>query len=286
MSFDLDTLFREPFESFSAPRSFDSPSKSSPGYELTEEIWVASVNAEKREKDDGHACAHDSITTLVRERDALKAQAEDHAKMIGRLDRRISSKDAAQSDIPVDAVRRLNRLESEIARLRSENTQLKETITAIEFENINLGNKNDGKSRKLKGAQKKVKNAKDVAEQKEEKAKGAVHDKQRHVSSERKMKKERNGALAASQEQMKINEKLRAELEVEQCGAPHMRDTATNPNNTVAVIPIELDVRRTDFQSLLIVFESNQMSIAESFKVWYKEWKKPKGEMRMVVGAN
>lgn len=44
---------------------------------------------------------------------------------------------------------------------------------------------------KVKGANRKTKNAKQVAGKEEEKAQGAMSDKKRHLESERKMRKER-----------------------------------------------------------------------------------------------
>jgi len=125
-----------------------------------------------------------------------------------------------------------------------------------------------------------------MAGKEEEKAKDAQGDKQRHLASERRMKKERGDALAALQQQRKLNGDLRAELEVEQSGAPHMRDVAADPNNTTAIIPIQFDIRRTDVQPMTRVLESHQMNLTERFKEWYKDWKKAStSEVCKVVGS-
>jgi chromosome segregation ATPase len=225
------------------------------------------------------------IASLSRERDAWKTRADEQEQTIGELDRRFS-KDIANSNLPADVVQRLNRFESEFARLRTENSQLKEDLKAIEYESVDMGNQNDKKTGKLKGANKKVKNSKEVAGKEEEKAKDAVGDKQRHLTSERKMKKERNVALSQLQEQKKTSADLRAELEVKQSGALHTRDAASDPNHTIAVVPIEPEIRRVDVQSISMSPEANRMQLAANFETWYKEWKKPKEVVKKVLGAN
>jgi hypothetical protein len=57
----------------------------------------------------------------------------------------------------------LNRLASETARLRSEDSQLRQDLQTTEYANVNLGNQNEGKDRKLKDANEKVRNAEEVA---------------------------------------------------------------------------------------------------------------------------
>jgi hypothetical protein len=65
-----------------------------------------------------------------------------------------------------------------------------------------------------------------------------------------------------------------------------MRDAASDPDNTIAVIPIEIEIRRVDIQPTLMFLEANQMQTIGNFKTWYKEWKKPKLEVKNMVGAN
>lgn len=95
--------------------------------------------------------------------------------------------------------------------------------------------------------------------------------KQRHLASQRKMK-ERDDALAATQEQRKLNEDLRAELVTEQSGVPHMRDTSVAPNDTVVVAPIEFEVRRVDVQCIMVELGQRQMDWTVDIEEWYKEW--------------
>jgi chromosome segregation ATPase len=277
MSFNLNALFHEPVKLYEKAQSLTLQSEVTSAMKASEAFWVADANDNEvvtKESEDAEMRA--IITSLSKERDAWKTRAENQEVTIAELDRRVS-KDLANSSLPTAVVRHLNRLESEITRLRSENSQLKDNLQATEYEKINLSNQNDGKARKLKGANKKVKNAKEVAGAEEDKAKDAVGDKQRHLASERKTKKERNDALAALREQEKINADLQAELDIERQGAPHMRDVATDPNNTIAVIPIEFEIRRIDVQPTMMALGANQMQTTENFKRWYTAWKKPKG---------
>ncbi|KAF1837744.1 hypothetical protein BDW02DRAFT_518218 [Decorospora gaudefroyi] len=286
MSFNLDALYCEPVEVGHEHVPYRVTREDAVKNMLSGELWMAEADSEEViAKDREEAGLRGMIAALTRERDAWEAQAKAQAKVIADLDRHIS-KEVAHSGLPDDIIRHLNRLESEIARLRCENNQLKENLRATECENVSLGNQIEGKARKLKGATKKVKNAKEVADKEEEKAKDAMGDKQRHLASERKMKKERNDALAALQEQKKISADLRAELEVEQLGTSHMRDAVMDSNNTVAVLPIEFEIRREDFQPIMTILEVNRMKITENFTTWYDEWKKPVDEVRKVVGAD
>ncbi|KAI4954030.1 hypothetical protein J4E91_001739 [Alternaria rosae] len=277
MSFNLDALFHDSDDL--RPKTLKL-SLSVPKASVVEPaggLWQENAVDEEQEAKDGEeARLRAVVASLSQESDYWKAQAEERGKTIEDLDRK-AAKITTGPDVTTDTVRRVNRLESEVTRLRSENTQLKDTLKTIEYENFNLGNQNDGKTRKLKGANKKVKNAKEVAGKEEGKAKDAQGDKQRHLVSERRMKKERGDALAALQQQRKLNGDLRAELEVEQSDAPHIHDAAADLNNTTAVILIQFDIRRTDW---------HQMHLTERFEEWYKDWKKAStGEVRKVVGS-
>jgi chromosome segregation ATPase len=285
MSFNLDVLFADPNDLHLETLSLSSSSIKAPSIEPTDGFWTErAVHDEHEGKHVEEARLRAMIANLNQQCEYWKTQAKERGNTIEELDRK-TSKNSAGSGLPADAVRRLNHLESEVTRLLSENAQLKDTLKTIEYENVNLDNKNEDKTRKLKGANKKVKKAKDVAGKEDEKAKDAQSDKQRHLASERKMKKERGDALAALQNQTKLNGDLRAELEIEQSGAPHMRDTATDSNNTLAVVPIQLEIRRTDVQSIMRVLEWHQMNLTERFKEWYKERKVSATEVRKVVGS-
>ena len=233
-----------------------------------------------------NAPVHDVLSELIAERDEWKSKAEDCATVIERLEKRLNKKEASHPDLPGEIVRRLERVEHENARLRTEKADLKERLKPAENAKASLCHDNDNKDNKIKGANKKAKNAKEVAGKEGEKAKGAMHDKQQRLASERKMREERNRAMAALEEQRKINSDLRAELEVEQSGVPHARDSAENQNNVVAVVPIQFEVHRGDFRLLLTILEWNQMGLADNFKRLYEDWKKPEEEVETIVGAN
>lgn len=271
MSFNLDALFLESADLYEEGLR-DVLSKQDSSIKPGELLWVADVGDEELDKQENEqARLRSIIANLGHQCDQWKAQAEEQAKVIANLDRGVS-RDATMLNLPRDIIRRLNRLQSEIARLRAENAQLKETRKTTERENVLLGNQNESKASKLKGANKKVRHAKEVAGKEGEKAKEAVEAKQRHLASERKMKKERDDALAAMQEQEKINEKLRAELEIEQSGAPHKRDAAVDPNNTIVVISVEFEVRRIDIQRIIVELGRYQADMTAYAKAWYKKW--------------
>ncbi|ORY17153.1 hypothetical protein BCR34DRAFT_661114 [Clohesyomyces aquaticus] len=177
-----------------------------------------------------------------------------------------------------DIAARLNRLEFENQRLRSENAELQEKYGKAERENAVLFYENVSQSKKLKGANKKVEKAKVVVVKEEEKAKHAVNDKNHRLASERKMRKERNDALAAFQEQKKISGDLRAQLMVEQSGHPHLRDNGNTEDVTTLVIPVEVEIHRADFIKLNLVFESTQMKVKDQFNQFYEQWKRPEEE--------
>lgn len=285
MSFNLDALFHEPDDLHPAPLMCGTSRQNGPEYESAEGLWAASVNDDDAEaKGDEERRLREVVANLSIQCSTWKAQAENQAKTITDLDRRTSK--TTTPGLSNETARRINRLESEAARLRSENAQLKETFQTIEYENIKLENQNDSKGKKLKGANKMAKNAKEVAGKEGEKAKGAIGDKQRHLASERKMKKERDEAQAAFQEQKKLNGDLLAKLEVEQSGAPLMRDTATDPNHIVAVVPIQFEIRRTDVQPIMVDLIWHQTNMTQNFEEWYKEKVTAKAGIRRVVGAN
>lgn len=143
--------------------------------------------------------AEETIRSLVAERDTWKEQAEQHNRAYEELQRRVYKKAVLEPDLPAETVRRLNRLENEVDRYRTENKSPRENVKAANAELTILQNKISSQKNKLKGAGKKVRSAKGVAGEQEEKARLAVKDKQLRVSSEGKMKRERNEALAEAQ---------------------------------------------------------------------------------------
>jgi chromosome segregation ATPase len=246
MSFGLEALFEERLEVFPAePSSILHPA--------------------------GHADA--VIMALIKERDDLQAKLEDHVKTIDQLERRIYSKIAPDALLPADVVRRLHRLETESHNLRKENATIKDNLRAAESETATLRDTITEQAQKAKGASKKTKNAKEVAGKVEEKAKDAVNDKQRRLASERKMRKERNDALAALSEQEKTTEDLRGELAKEQSGKPYLRDTEGPKSNiTTLVVPMEFKIRRLDHMKTLTRLRSRQKYFISMAQQWHETW--------------
>jgi hypothetical protein len=227
----------------------------------------------------------DKNDVLIREVKKWKAKAEEYERSNQRLYQKLSGTYQEQSDIPAELTARLRKTDRENQRLRSEITELKEKFEEVERENLLLCEENVGKSRKLKGANKKVRNAKDVAGKEEEKAKSAVHEKIQRQTTERKMKLERNEALAELQKYKKMSEDLEAELKIERAGYPHLREDGVENDYTTVVVPVEFKIHRGDFRKLAMMLDSNRMKIVDGFKRWYKEWKKPKVEEVKVIGA-
>ncbi len=230
--------------------------------------------------------AEDTIRDLIRERDEYKREVETGKNAYEQLERRVYKSVIADSDLPVEIVRRLKRLDNDNTRYRDENGKLRERLKAVESELATRENEVTGQKNRLKGAGKKVKNAKDAAEKEQEKAKNAVHDKQKRVSSERKLRQERNEAIAEAQSLAKSCEDLQADLEVERSGRPHLRKGDTAADTTTAVIPIELTICRGDFLQLSNVFDSTQVTVTQQLQHWYTELKKPKEVTLQVVGTD
>lgn len=163
MSFNLDVLFFEP-----ADLGLDNPMADPYKHEISEvkhgePLCVSDINDEELEEGESEQRRLRSVIAhLSQQCDYWIAQAEEHDRTIADLEQR-TSMDTAHAELPRDILRRINRLESEMVRLRAENAQLKETHKTTERENILLGIQNESKANKLKGANTKVKNAKQVA---------------------------------------------------------------------------------------------------------------------------
>jgi hypothetical protein len=168
------------------------------------------------------------------------------------------------------------------------NTKLSDNSMAAESDTATLRDKLVDQAQEVKGANKKTKNANQVAEKEEGKAQGAMQDKRRHLDSERKMRKEKNDALAALQVERKIAGDLRAELSIERSGKPHLCGTeGTNSNDTTVIIPMEFLIRREHYPMIADILESNCISYTDRATEWYKQWKTlNKEEVARVVGAN
>ncbi|KAL5119980.1 Trafficking protein particle complex subunit 31 [Pleosporales sp. CAS-2024a] len=214
------------------------------------------------------------VRPLIRERDRLQAQVKEQASTIETLERWLYTKVASHAELPVHVVRRLHLLENQCQQLKDRNAQLSDNLRAAESETATLRDTVAEKSQKVKGASKKVKNAKETAGKEEEKAKGAINDKQRHLASERKMRTERNDALAALATERKIIEDLRAELQVEKSGVPHLRETEGSMSNfTTLVVPIEFKIRRIDHYRTMRRLRSSPDYLLARMQEWHENWR-------------
>tara|TARA_R110002003_G_scaffold248_2_gene17636 strand:+ start:42375 stop:43280 length:906 start_codon:yes stop_codon:yes gene_type:complete len=199
------------------------------------------------------------IMALIKERDDLQAKLEDHVKTIDQLERRIYSKIAPDALLPADVVRRLHRLKTESHNLRKENAKTKDNLRAAESETATLRDTITEQAQKAKGANKKTKDA--------------VNEKQRHLASERKMRKERNDTLAALSEQEKTTEYLRGELAKARSGKPYLRDTeGPRSQFTTLVVPMEFKIRRLEHMKTLTRLRSRQKYFISMAQQWHETW--------------
>lgn len=229
--------------------------------------------------------AEDTIRSLLRDQDHFQKEAARYRKAYEDLERRVYKNAISDVDLPADLTRRLHRLDNELERQQAKTKQLREKLKISESEVATLQDEVAGQKNRIKGAGKKVRNAKDFAGKSEEKAKHAEQDKQLRVSSERKMKNERNEAFAKLASLTRTCDDLQSDLQEETSGQPHLRKISASSDEAVAMIPIELTVLRKHFVSLVPVFESYQLGITEEMQHWYDERKKSKDATQQVVGA-
>ncbi|KAG9200523.1 hypothetical protein G6514_006865 [Epicoccum nigrum] len=189
--------------------------------------------------------AEDTIKSLLRDRNHFQKEFSRYKKAYEDLERRVYKNAISDVNLPADLTRRLHRLnisESEVTTLQGEIA---------------------GQENKTKGADKKVRNAKDFAGKSEEKARHAVLDKQLRISSERQMKNERNESFTKVASLTRTCDEVQSDLQEETSGKPHLRKISTSSDEAVAVIPIELTILRKYFVSLVPVFESYQIGVTE-----------------------
>jgi hypothetical protein len=146
----------------------------------------------------------DPITALMDERDKWRNRTNESAKRIAVLEKRMASKSITGLPLGSDLKARLDHLERENERLKREKLRVEEELQATKMQNASLCNDNDGKSRKLKGANKKVKNAKDVAVKEEEKAKEAAHERDQRLKQQREQQRKLKTAQAEVASKEKI----------------------------------------------------------------------------------
>ncbi|KAJ8104935.1 hypothetical protein OPT61_g10484 [Boeremia exigua] len=121
--------------------------------------------------------AEDAVRFLLLERDSLEAEVARLKETYEDLEQRVSEKQASGHVDPPATARRLKRLQNEAERSQSENEKLRGFLKVAESEATTLKDKISGLEKKLKHAQKTVRNAKDVADQHEQKTQSAVQDK-------------------------------------------------------------------------------------------------------------
>ncbi|KAF2678532.1 hypothetical protein K458DRAFT_348231, partial [Lentithecium fluviatile CBS 122367] len=225
------------------------------------------------------------IMELTKERNQWKTLAEDSVVRIGVLEKRIASKSASAPPLDPDVVSRLNRLEQENRQLLSKNLNLEEEVCDLKREKALLCDDNKGKSRKLKGASKKVKNAKDVAVKEKEKADDAVHERNLRLKSERDSRKELKAEKGKVANCEKTIANLEADLHIERSGRPHLRNDGSNADETVVAFSVEFRIYRQHFPKLKGMLECKRMVTTEELVNWYGQWKKPQDEKVTIVGA-
>jgi hypothetical protein len=229
--------------------------------------------------------AEDTIKSLLRDRNYFQKEFSRYKKAYEDLERRVYKNAISDVNLPADLTRRLHRLENDLERQQANNKQLRQRLKISESEVTTLQGEIAGQKNKTKGADKKVRNAKDFADKSEEKARHAVLDKQLRISSERQVKNERNEAFAKVASLTRMCDELQSDLQEETSGKPHLRKISTSSDEAIAVIPIELTILRKHFVSLVPVFESYQIGITEEMQRWYDGWRKSKDTTQEVVGA-
>jgi hypothetical protein len=299
MNYDLAALFAEANTTTDDVRCHESPlaahkSSAAMSQDVCELGGVALPEGENGCSDSAHGLpfgmevstyAEDTIRSLLQDRDRFQEEAARYRKAYEDLERRVYKNAISDVDLPADLTRRLHRLENELERQQAETKQLREKLKISENEVATLQDEVAGQKNIIKGAGKKVRNAKDFAGKSEEKAKHAERDKQLRISSERKMKNERNEAFAKLASLTRMCDELQSDLQEETSGQPHSRKVSASSDEAVAVIPIELTVLRKHFVSLVPIFESYQIGITEEMQRWYDERKKSKDVTQQVVGA-
>jgi hypothetical protein len=278
MDFDLITLFEDPGTS--------SITTEQMACDVTSE-WAASKDEDSSADSDDlgdlmgsvqlmldgkmSGLLEDQVVELTQERDHWKAQAETCAVRIDVLEKRIASKLASVGPVDSDVVARLNRLEQENRQLKSKNLNLEEELRELKTEKTLLCDDNEGKSRKLRGAHKKVMNAKDVAKKEKEKADEALHQKKLRLESEREMRKKMKAEEAKVADCEKKIASLQSKLYAETSGYPHVRDDGTTTDEAIVAFAVQFKIHRQHFQKLRGMLEHNQMAMTDKLVVWYDQ---------------
>ncbi|KAF3032007.1 TRAPP subunit trs31 [Didymella heteroderae] len=245
--------------------------------------------------------AEGTIKALLKERELLKREFARQKKVYKDLESRVCKAAANDVDLPAEVGRRLNRLENDVEHYLAENKVLSDGLKATQSEVADLEDAIASQKNKPKGADRQVRNAKEVADKQQEKAKSAVQDKKLRDLSKRKMKQERKEAIAEVSRLVQLWGDLQADLsympfgrrdgglhphQPDRAGEPHLRVDDPASGFGVAVIPVGGSIERAHTQKLAAVFKSDQISTTQHMQQWHTDWKKPKQPSRQVAGAN
>lgn len=280
MSFDLDSLFDlEPQDSYKPLHPNITGPDLARLFSDTSPPTSTAVQKDSEDLEDALGDAQlmfdDRIAEVVMDRDQWKIRAEESAQCIETLEKRVVHK-LARDDASLSA--RLNKLEKELQRYKTENNELKKEMINLEKEIAILSAQNDGNTRKLRGANKKVKNKENARAKEEEKAKDAVYDKNQRLKSERDMRKELRAAQAEVAKQEKIIEGLRADLHIERAGYPHLQEDGTAGDLAIVAFSVHVRIHRSHFQKIRSKLENTRASMTSRVEAWYARMRKPQDQ--------
>lgn len=215
----------------------------------------------------------DRIAELTGERDDWKTKANEAFHTSEVLQKRMAAKSAIGSTVDPDFVSRLNRLEWENRHLALENSRLKREVQDEQRKFTLLNDENEGKSRKLRGANKKTINAKGTADKEAEKAKEAVHQRDQRLKLQRQQQKDMKAALAEVQTQKKAVQALESELHVARSGWPYLRDEKQASEDTTVAFSVSMRINRRHFPLIKSMLENSQAEMTANLEDAYSEWK-------------
>lgn len=133
------------------------------------------------------------LVWLSLERDHSKAQPEEPTKAVADLGRSAPTR----AKLPCGITSGIKRLKSKVARLSTEDDQVKEGCKTTECETVLSGEQKGNKNNEVKGTKEKVEDTKQVVDEEESEAKEVVKAKQPSLGSQANMKKEHGDALIA-----------------------------------------------------------------------------------------
>lgn len=107
--------------------------------------------------------AESTIKSLLQEREVLREEIAQQKKAYEDLERRICQTAVSDISLPAEVALRLKRLDNDVERYQAENKDLRDKLRTAEREITDLQDEITGQKSKLKGADKKVRSAKEVA---------------------------------------------------------------------------------------------------------------------------